>query len=147
MDLKIYYSGNKKNLSRSYKSAGLDLFTEYDIEIKNEPVTVPLNLHMAIPDGYVGFIKSRSGLGFKYGIQVFGGVIDSDYRGKICVLISRIGNDHDKVLLKAGTKIAQIVIMKILNCDATFVNEENFEKKFANTERGDKGFGSSDSKN
>lgn len=89
---------------------------------------------VAIPEGYVGLIWCRGGLGMK-GLDVHGGVIDSNYRGEIIVGLSTI---KDPVTIKAGDRVAQLIIQK--SEDVDFIEVDDLE----NTNRGTQGFGSSD---
>ena len=67
---------------------------------------------VAIPEGYVGYIKPRSGLAAKQGINVLGGVIDAGYRGEIKVMLHN--TDQNKPLfVGAGDRIAQLVIQPV----------------------------------
>lgn len=73
--------------------AGFDLRTVCGFEIAvGEQKTVPLGCKVAIPEGWVGLICSRSGLAMRYGIQVTNapGVIDSGYRGELMAILSRV---------------------------------------------------------
>lgn len=123
-------------------SAGLDLcwdgrvydtdYLEKSVELDLEPWKLRTGLAVQIPPGYVGIIKERSGLGSK-GIQVRGGVIDSDYRGEIVVMLQASGNGTTTI--NPGDKIAQLVVVPCLT---------DFEEveELTPTERGEKGFGS-----
>jgi deoxyuridine 5'-triphosphate nucleotidohydrolase len=84
-------------------------------------------------------IKPRSGLAKNHGVIVLGGVVDSTYRGPIIVLLSSI-IPGTKMEVNPGDRIAQMVIVKIENGIMARV-EEAFET--TETERGEKGFGSS----
>ena len=117
--------------------AGLDLYTPEDFmllsfgEIDN--YTVDTGVHVEIPAGYVGMIKSKSGLNVNRGI-VTEGVIDAGYTGSIKVKLYNLGKDIQN--FQRGDKIAQLVILPIVTPAPVVVN------KFAQTERGDNGFGS-----
>lgn len=87
----------------------------------------------AIPDGWVGIIKPRSSLAWKYGIDVLAGVIDSDYRGEIKVILQNHGEVPFTV--STGDRIAQMVILPYL----ALASEVKFTK---GTERGEGAFGS-----
>ena len=90
-------------------------------------------VHIEIPKGYVGFIKSKSGLNVKYGLTAEG-VIDSGYTGSIVV---KLYNHTEKEYeFDKGDKIAQLVILPIYTPDLELATELD------NTERGDGGFGS-----
>lgn len=114
--------------------AGLDLFSTEDICLfEKSSVTIDTGVHVEIPKGHVGFIKSKSGLMVK-GDITSEGVIDSGYNGSIRVKLFNHGDVPVKIL--RGMKISQLVILPI----ATPVCVEVFEMK--DTERGTGGFGS-----
>lgn len=84
---------------------------------------------------YMLHLLSRSGLSAKYGIEVGAGIIDSDYRGSIKVLLY---NHSDNIFsVKKGDKIAQMTLIKIVTPEIEII--ENLSE----TERGTNGFGSS----
>ncbi len=92
---------------------------------------------MEIPAGHYGRIAPRSGLAVKQGLQVGAGVIDSDYRGVVAVLLFNQG--HEVVELPSGTRIAQLIIEKILTpCIVEIRQDEDLQE----TKRGTGGFGS-----
>lgn len=66
---------------------------------------------VAIPEGYVGYIKPRSGLALRAGIDVLGGVIDSGYRGEIRVILINVSDEDFDV--SAGDRIAQLVVQPV----------------------------------
>lgn len=68
-------------------------------------------LAVAIPEGYVGLIKPRSGLALRSGIDVLGGVIDSGYRGEIRVILFNT-SDTD-FIVSDGDRIAQLVVQPV----------------------------------
>jgi len=96
-------------------------------------------LAFEVPQGYALRIASRSGLAFKNGITVFPGVIDSDYRGEVKVLLfvqsSPLGL-NDCIEIKPGDRIAQAYLEKIEQVEFEEVAE------LSETERGVGGFGS-----
>lgn len=96
-------------------------------------VLIDTGVHVAIPNGYVGFVKSKSGLNVKSGLRAEG-VIDSEYTGSIMV---KMYNDHAVPhLFKPGDKLTQLVILPIP--EVKMVEVESLE----DTERGNGGFGS-----
>lgn len=114
--------------------AGLDMRTPHDITIPaGGSVIVDTGVHMAIPMGYVGFLKSKSGLNIKSGITSEG-VIDAGYTGSIVAKLYNNG-DQDKEI-KAGSKVTQLVIIPIVTPELEIVSF------LPDTERGDSGFGS-----
>ena len=123
-------------------AAGADLYACIDKPIlikKRETVFVPTGLSMEIPEGLVGLIYARSGLGSKKGLAPANkvGVIDSDYRGEIMVAL----HNHSKqdYELQVGERIAQMVFTPYYM--ATFK-----EEKLSSTKRGTGGFGSTGKK-
>jgi dUTP pyrophosphatase len=121
----------------STEAAGLDIFTIEDsiIPPTGRFTTVATGISLAIPRGCFGQIQSRSGLALKNHICAFPGVIDSDFRGEIKVLLQNFGNDP--VEIKRGTRVAQLIIL-------SYTPVEIFEKTtLSSTQRGATGFGGS----
>ena len=120
-------------------SAGADLYAMIDSEIPinpNETAIIPTGIAMAIPSNYVGLIYARSSLGTKKGLAPANkvGVIDSDYRGEIKVVLY---NQSNKIqTISPNERIAQIVITPYVQASFSLVNELD------ETERGTGGFGS-----
>ena len=118
-------------------SAGLDLYAA------TGPLTlapgaralVGTGLALALPEGFEGQIRPRSGLALKHGVTVLNapGTIDSDYRGEIGVLLVNWGGAP--FVVERGTRIAQLVISSV--CRARLV-----EGEVPPSERGAGGFGS-----
>ena len=92
---------------------------------------------MAIPKGYYGRIVGRSGLANTHGITVHNGMTDSDYRGKLCVVLFNLSNEE--YVIETVNCIAQLIIERCFTPKFAEVSEFTEEK----TERGQKGFGSS----
>ena len=114
--------------------AGADLFSYEECEIyPGEQKLVDTGIAIKIPEGYGGFIFNRSSQG-KKGITIphSVGVIDSDYRGNLKVLLKNIGEDPYKILV--GDRIAQLVIQPVQLVD--------FKDIWNDTARGTGGFGS-----
>lgn len=120
-------------------SAGMDLsacLSENLILPKGEVVFVPTGLAMAIPEGYEGQIRPRSGFSTKNRILMPNtpGTIDSDYRGEILIpLLNLSGADF---VLEPGTRVAQIVFQAVAQLPVQVVTG------LSATERGTGGFGS-----
>lgn len=87
-----------------------------------------------IPVGYVGLIWEKSGLSHTYGIKLFGGVVDSGYRGEVKVGMMNLSDQP--FTFEKGHKIAQMLIQKVEAPEIIEVDE------LSNTARGEKGFGS-----
>lgn len=96
-------------------------------------VVIDTGVHVEIPEGYVGMLKSKSGLNVKHDL-IGTGTIDSGYSGSIRVKIYNLGDTDYQI--QRGDKIIQLVIMPCVYCEFTEVEQ------FAETERGDGGFGS-----
>lgn len=97
---------------------------------------VPVGLEVAfIEPGYWFRIEGRSGLGFKYGIQPHFGIIDNQYRGDLGVKLYNLGSDD--YIVSAGDKIAQMVFYPLVEAQMKFADDKQ------ETDRGEKGFGSS----
>lgn len=121
-------------------SAGLDLCACIDQSITLAPgqlVQVPTGIAIALPDEtYAGFVFGRSGLGIKHGITPSNsvGVIDSDYRGELCVGLCNVGGKS--YTIQPGERIAQLVVMPVCPlpvCEVAALDD---------TLRGTGGFGS-----
>ena len=116
-------------------AAGYDLYAAEDATIVcGTRKLVKTNISMAITTGYYGRIAPRSGLAYKNGIDVLAGVIDSDYRGDIGVILYNTDKDID-FIVKKGDRIAQIIFEA---CYSVNFNETN---TLDNTVREDGGFG------
>lgn len=114
--------------------AGLDLYSPYtEIVYPNDSVTIDTGVHVAIPKGYVGMIKSKSGLNVKQNL-LSEGVIDSGYVGSIVVKLYNHGKKTVKI--EKGQKISQLVLLPIITPELELVDS------LEETERGDGGFGS-----
>lgn len=115
--------------------AGLDLYAKEDKEVPPYGSAVfDTGVHLAIPEGYVGDVKSKSGLMVLHDITT-DGTVDPGYTGSI--LVRLFNSSPLRKDIKAGQKIAQIVLKKILIPELKVVNS------LEPTERGSKGFGSS----
>lgn len=119
--------------------AGLDLFAIAGIDVApGERVKIPTGIAMEIPEGFVGLIWDRTGVSLKKGLKIIGGVVDSSFRGEVQVLMANISDDA--VTIVPGDKIAQMLIQPFERPQIEVTDE------LSETERGDKMFGSSDSK-
>ncbi|QOP66832.1 deoxyuridine triphosphatase [Arthrobacter phage Odyssey395] len=92
--------------------AGFDLAAVGSAVIRpGQRATIATGLAVAIPEGHVGYIKPRSGLAAKHGIDVLAGVIDSGYRGEIKVVLLNTGEHEFRVATR--DRIAQLVIQPV----------------------------------
>lgn len=118
-------------------AAGMDLrSTEAIVLSPLERRLVPTGLRVAIPEGFEGQVRPRSGLAVKHGISMVNtpGTIDSDYRGEIKVLLINLSDSV--VQLEKGERIAQLVICPVARAEIVVVEQLD------ETERGAGGFGS-----
>jgi dUTP pyrophosphatase len=116
-------------------AAGADLHSIEDLQIEpGARQLVPTGIAVEIPAGYYGRIAPRSGLAVRYGIDTLAGVVDSDYRGEINVLLINLGTTVFEV--KAGERIAQLIIEQAAPGSYEWV------ENLAETDRGSGGFGS-----
>ncbi|WP_186122752.1 dUTP diphosphatase [Burkholderia gladioli] len=121
-------------------SAGLDLRACLDAPIPLKPgdtalVPTGLAIHVADP-GYAALILPRSGLGHKYGIVLGNlvGLIDSDYQGQL--MVSTWNRGQGEFVLNPFERLAQLVIVPVVQASFNIVED------FAQSERGEGGFGS-----
>lgn len=116
--------------------AGMDLFSLEDTAIPpGEKVSVRTGLKFAIPRGFAGFVWDKSGIATKHHLKTMAGVIDSNYRGELLVVLTNLGKNY--YLAEKGSKVAQLVIKPVSSAEI----EEGEVNDI--TERGEKGFGSS----
>ena len=97
-------------------SSGLDLHAAVRSDTTIVPGArqlVPCGFAIAIPAGFEGQVRSRSGLAFKHGVAVLNapGTIDSDFRGEIGVVL--INHGADPFVVSRGLRIAQLVISRV----------------------------------
>lgn len=144
--LKIRFTrkrGAKIPIYATADSSGVDLFSFVDEPVIIEPkrwALIPTGISVAIPKGYEGEIRPRSGLAYEHGITVLNtpGTIDSDYRGEIKVIL--INHGDKPFIVENGLRIAQLVVRKVEKIE--LVEEEDLPP----TERMDRGFGSTGTK-
>ena len=123
----------------SDNAAGLDLVCASDAPVRlmtGERLAVPTGLAIAIPPGFEGQVRPRSGLALESGVTVVNapGTIDADYRGELKVLLVNLG--AEPVTLEPGQRIAQLVIAPVERVVISEVEE------LSHTRRGSGGFGS-----
>jgi dUTP pyrophosphatase len=124
---------------QSAGAAGLDLAAAVTEPVAIPPGGrrfVPTGIKVAIPEGYEGQVRPRSGLALRHGIGIVNspGTIDSDYRGEIGIVLVNLGAEPFTV--NRGDRIAQLVIAPIAHVDVEAVNALDA------TERGGSGYGS-----
>ncbi len=118
-------------------AAGMDLRADEPVDLApGERRLVPTGIAVAIPPGFEGQVRPRSGLALKLGLGVVNapGTIDSDYRGEVGVILANWGSE--RVVLARGERIAQLVIAPVVRAAIQEVAE------LPGTGRGGGGFGS-----
>lgn len=119
--------------------AGLDLYADIPADLHLLPsdfIAIPTGIAIALDPWHCGQIWPRSGLALKFGLDVLAGLIDPGYRGEIKVIL--VNHGHDRYTIKAGDKIAQLVVVPIAWPEVIPVDA------LPHGERGANGFGSSD---
>lgn len=123
-------------------AAGFDLCAADEFVILPRfAAKIPTGFAWEIPEGSVGLVCPRSGMAAKYGITVLNapGIVDSDYRGEVCVLLVNHGLREFRV--EFGDRIAQLVVVP-LHAAALESRQAQEVHLLSYTERGDAGFGS-----
>jgi dUTP pyrophosphatase len=99
-------------------SAGLDLRADAPVTLSpGERALVPTGLAVAIPRGFEGQVRPRSGLALREGVTCLNtpGTIDSDYRGEVSVILANLG--QRAVTIQRGDRIAQLVVARVERAD------------------------------
>ena len=120
-------------------AAGMDLCAALDAPLRLAPgerAAVATGLALAIPPGWEGQVRPRSGLALRRGLTVLNapGTIDADYRGEVMVLLVNL--DGSEQTIAPGERIAQLVVAPVALAEVVEVAELD------STERGAGGFGS-----
>src|SRR5439155_8598901 len=102
---------------QSDHAAGVDLAADIDADLILAPMAraaVPTGIAVAIPPGFEGQVRPRSGRAINEGLTVINtpGTIDADYRGEVKVLLVNLGSEP--VAIKRGDRIAQLVIAPVV---------------------------------
>jgi dUTP pyrophosphatase len=126
---------------QSALAAGVDLLAAVPAEA---PVTlapgaralIPTGIALALPPGYEGQVRPRSGLAARHGVTVLNapGTVDADYRGEVQVVLANFGSEP--FVVSRGTRIAQLVIAAVQQ--VTLLEVDTLDS----TMRGQGGFGS-----
>lgn len=136
MNVKLDFGAKMPTRAHEY-DAGLDLYAMYTMLDSEVPAfgsaVFDTGVHVAIPEGYVGDVKSKSGLMMDYDITT-DGTVDCGYTGSIRVKL--FNHSCKACVIRPGQKIAQLVIKQIITPELELV--EALEE----TERGSGGFGS-----
>ena len=120
-------------------AAGMDIRAAIEKPLTLSPlqrIAVPTGLTMALPQGYEGQVRPRSGLAFRHGLSIINapGTIDADFRGEIKILLINLGEQD--FTIHRGMRIAQLVIAPIIQANIYVV------EALVSSQRGNSGFGS-----
>jgi dUTP pyrophosphatase len=134
--------GNVATSLPSYQtdgSAGMDLPAAVAEDVVIAPggrALIPTGWSIAIPAGFEGQVRPRSGLAFRHGVTVLNtpGTVDADYRGEIKVVLANFGSDD--FVVRRGDRIAQLVICPVAKAALSVVLSLDV------TARGEGGYGS-----
>ncbi len=123
----------------SARAAGLDLHAAVEAPVTLAPGEIrliPCGFAMALPEGYEGQLRPRSGLAVRHGISMPNapGTIDADYRGEVCVPLINLG--RTAFVVEPNARIAQLVVAPVARCHVAEVDVLD------DTDRGAGGFGS-----
>jgi dUTP pyrophosphatase len=123
---------------QSEQAAGLDLAADLDEALTLAPrerAAVPSGIAVAIPAGFEGQVRARSGRALSEGLGLVNapGTIDADYRGEIKVIVINLGDAP--IVIKPGDRIAQLVIAPVARAQLIEVDDLD------GSPRGDGGFG------
>lgn len=120
--------------------AGVDLRSRVDVELApgGGRAVVPTGIALELPEGTAGLVLPRSGLAARHGITCLNapGLIDSGYRGEVCVVLSNT-DPFEVFRVTRGDRIAQLVLVDVKQAHLVAVAE------LSATERGSGGFGHS----
>lgn len=119
-------------------AAGMDLLAACREPVTLEPgrwAVIPTGLELALPSGYEGQVRPRSGLAARHGVTVLNspGTIDADYRGEVGVILINLGREPFEV--RRGDRIAQLVVAPVTT--AQLEEAETLDR----SDRGAGGFG------
>ncbi len=122
-------------------AAGMDLRSTEDVTLgPGERRAVPTGLRLAIPEGYEGQVRPRSGLALRHGLAMVNspGTIDADYRGEVKMILINLGSEV--VQFDKGERLGQLVICPVVRAALRPTTDLDA------TTRGEGGFGSTGGK-
>lgn len=143
--IKLLHPDSKEPVYGSPEAAGADLHANLKLTLGNdiaEEITlapgerrlIKTGVALELNPGTFADVRGRSGLAFKQGIAILGGIIDSDYRGDIGVIL--LNTSDENFVVRHGDRIAQLIITPYIR--GVFVQADSLDE----TSRGGDGFGS-----
>lgn len=149
LDDKLYFcaiEGRKvKTPERAHKTdAGVDIFAPLDMYelplMPHQDALIDTGLRIHVPEGYAFVIKEKSGVSVKQKLIHGACLIDSNFQGEIKI---HIINYSDTIIqIKPGQKLTQGILVPIETWDVCMIDEQDYMKKYSESERGENGFGS-----
>ena len=126
MQVKLLHDSAQLPVYMTELAAGMDLFACLDeplLLLPGQRFLVPTGIALAIPAGYEGQVRPRSGLAIKKGLTLVNapGTIDADYRGEVKIVL--INHGQDLVTIASGERIAQLVIAPVQRVSLTLVKQ------------------------
>lgn len=116
--------------------AALDIRSAESLILKtDERKIIKSGVVIVVPEGYVGLVWDRGGMAAKHGIHTMAGVLDSNYRGELMIVLKNLSEKDFEI--RKGDRIAQLVIQPVLNAETEEI--EHLDE----TERGEGRFSSS----
>jgi dUTP pyrophosphatase len=135
IEIKLY-PGGKAPAYMTADAAGMDCYAAHSAVVpENGRVLIDLGFALAIPQGFEGQIRPRSGMALRDGVVAAIGTIDADYRGQLKALL--VNTTAFQLKVEAGDRVCQLVIAPVVR--ASLVEVAALES----SERGTRGFGSS----
>jgi dUTP pyrophosphatase len=119
--------------------AAFDLHAAVDVDLApHERAVVPTGIALGLPAGVAALTVPRSGLAARHGITIVNapGLIDPGYRGEVQIVLLNTDTEHT-FAVRAGDRIAQLLLVGLVDAELGEVDE------LGDTERGERGFGSS----
>jgi len=116
MNVELLHTNAKTPTRATSGSAGFDLYAPCSgSAAPGQLAEIHLGLSVAIPEGHVGILECRSSLARRHSLVRLGGVIDSDYRGELVLLLLNQGRETWS--WQAGDRVGQLVVMRIYEGD------------------------------
>ena len=138
LKIELLHPDAKMPLQARVGDAGMDLFSVVELTLKpGARELVGTGIKLELPEGYEAQVRPRSGLALKHGVTVLNspGTVDAGYRGEVGVIL--INHGTEPFVVEKGMRIAQMVIQRVPEVELVVVDS------VSDSERGERGFGSS----
>ena len=142
--LKFYKIRDVKSPTKGFSlDAGIDFYVPNDFDkwvMPHTDILIPSGIKVCIPEGYCLIAFDKSSIATKLKLRAVAGVIDQSYSGEICI---GMFNDNDEAVhIVPGQKIVQFCLLPVPQVNLIEVDEHEYTKAMAYSERGEGGFGS-----